>query len=138
MNEMQPAVWDDSLAVHIGRVDDQHRRLVAMINETLDHIQQNKPDPELVFLLKKLFAYAEEHFATEEKHMTYTSYPYAAAHLSEHAEFRRHLETFNLDLVLRTPHLAHDILRYLWGWLRGHIAGTDKKLGEYLFKRGVR
>jgi hemerythrin-like metal-binding protein len=104
----------------------------------VDHIQQGKPGTELVYLIKKLFQYAEEHFATEEKYMADTAYPDTKAHQAEHAAFRRHVETFNLDLVLRTPHLAYDILRYLWGWLRGHIAGTDKKLGAYLFERGVR
>ena len=138
MSEMQRAEWDDSLAVHIGPVDEQHKRLVAMINEALDHIRQNRPGGDLVYLLKKLFQYAEEHFSTEETYMGDAAYPDAPSHLAEHAAFRRHLETFNLDLVLRTPHLAHDILRYLWDWLRQHIAATDKKLGAFLAARGVR
>jgi hemerythrin-like metal-binding protein len=138
MSEMQRALWDGSLAVHIGPVDEQHKRLVAMINEALDHIEKEKPGSDLVYLIKKLFQYADEHFATEEKYMADTAYPDAPAHKSEHAAFRRHVETFNLDLVLRTPHLAYDILRYLWEWLKEHIAATDKKMGAYLASRGAR
>lgn len=138
MNEMQRAVWDGSLAVNITSVDEQHKRLVAMINEALDHIKQDKPGSDLVFLIKKLFQYAEEHFATEEKYMADAAYPDAPAHKAEHAAFRRHVETFNLDLVLRTPYLANDILRYLWEWLQDHIADTDKKMGGFLASRGVR
>lgn len=138
MSHMQPAIWDGSLAVRIKAVDEQHQRLAAMINEALDHIRQDRPGSDLVYLIKKLFLYAEEHFATEEKYMADNAYPGAAAHVSEHAAFRRHLETFNLDLVLRTPHLAYDILRYLWDWLRTHIARTDRKMGTFLTDRGVR
>lgn len=138
MNEKQRAVWDGSLAVHIGSVDEQHKRLVTMINDALDHIEQGKAGSDLVYLIKRLFQYAEEHFATEEKYMADTAYADAPAHKSEHAAFRRHVETFNLDLVLRTPHLANDILRYLWDWLREHIAATDKRLGAHLAARGVR
>lgn len=138
MNEMQRAVWDGSLAVHVGRMDEQHQRLVAMINEALDHIRGDKPGSDLVHLIKELFRYTEEHFATEEKYMADTAYPNATAHRAEHAAFRRHVETFNLDLVLHTPHLAHDILRYLWDWLRNHIAVTDRQLGAHLTSRGTR
>ncbi len=138
MSEMQRAVWDGSLAVHITAVDEQHKRLIAMINEARDHIETGKPGSDLVFLIKKLFQYAEEHFATEEKLMAGASFPEEDAHKSQHAAFRRHVETFNLDLVLHTPHLAYDILRYLWEWLREHIAATDKRLGAFLASRGVR
>ncbi|MEW5774037.1 MAG: bacteriohemerythrin [Thermodesulfobacteriota bacterium] len=138
MNEMQRAVWDGSLAVNIDSVDEQHKRLVAMINEAQDFVRQDKPGTDLVYLIKKLFQYAEEHFATEEKYMADSAYPDAPAHKAEHVAFRRHAETFNLDLVLRTPHLANDILRYLWDWLRLHIAATDKKMGDFLASRGVR
>lgn len=138
MKEMQRATWDGSLAVDINSIDEQHKRLIAMINESLDHIQQGKPGSDLVYLIKKLFQYTEEHFSTEEKYMADTAYPDTGAHKAEHAAFRRHVETFNLDLVLRTPHLANDILRYLWEWLKEHIAATDKKLGAHLAARGVR
>lgn len=136
--DMQRAVWDGSLAVGVHSIDEQHKRMVAMINEVVDHIQQGKPGTDLVYLVKKLFQYVEEHFATEEKYMAEHGFPGAGTHTAEHKSFRSHVATFNLDLVLHTPHLAFDILRYLWEWLRSHIAGTDKKMGEFLAARGER
>ncbi|MGC8720293.1 MAG: hemerythrin domain-containing protein, partial [Thermodesulforhabdaceae bacterium] len=57
--------WDESLSVGIAEIDDQHKRLVNMINELYDAMLQKKGKAVLSQIIKEMAEYAAVHFATE-------------------------------------------------------------------------
>ncbi len=72
--------WNDSLSVNIKEVDDQHKKLVAIINELHDAMRAGSGNAVLGNIFSKLTQYVASHFATEEKLMSTHNYPGYLAH----------------------------------------------------------
>jgi hemerythrin len=123
--------WNDSLLVGIKAIDDQHRRLVDMVNDLHDSLQSSGqlcPAPELVASLK---AYAAEHFHIEEGYMQAFEYPEYEEHLKEHQFFDDTIRTFEEDCAAGRANPA-DLLNFVKKWLSEHIRGVDVQMGRFL------
>jgi hemerythrin-like metal-binding protein len=85
-------------------------------------------------IIREAIDYVGYHFSTEEKLMERVSYPDAAYHKKQHAEFVKEVlskvEDFNAGRTI-TP-LA--FVYFLRDWVLHHIAVCDKKVGEYLME----
>lgn len=124
-------VWDDSLLVGIKSIDEQHRRLVDMVNGLHDAAEQSGHQcltPELVDQLK---AYAAEHFHIEEGYMQAFAYPDFEAHLKEHEGFSAAVQYFEKACADGRTHPA-EVLEFLKQWLTEHIKGVDMQMGRFL------
>ena len=79
--------WTDRFSVHVALIDQQHRKLVQMVNEFHDAIMTDKSKDSLAKLLAGLAKYAKEHFATEEKYFHQFHFSHTAEHEKEHKAF---------------------------------------------------
>lgn len=120
--------WTDRLSVGIEGIDDQHRKLVGMINEAYEATFEPRDSAEAVRLLEAMRDYALEHFAAEEYLMKGIDYPELDSHCKEHQLFVDQLLAFTAD---EEPVDAEEIFAFLREWLVTHIMGTDKKLEPY-------
>jgi hemerythrin len=123
--------WTDSLLMGIKTIDDQHRRLVDMVNELHDLATgsgQRCPTPEMVARLK---TYAGEHFLVEEGYMQAFAYSGYAAHKKEHEAFCAALQCFEKGCADGRVHPA-ELLEFLKSWLTNHILDVDMKMGQFL------
>jgi hemerythrin len=123
--------WTDSLLVGIKTIDDQHRQLVALVNELHDAATapaQDCPGPELVARLK---AYASEHFHIEEGYMQAFAYPEFEAHQKEHEGFCAAVKCLEDGCAGGSAHPA-ELLEFLKSWLTNHILDVDMKMGRFL------
>lgn len=130
-------VFSDDLRVRVQEIDDQHARLVELINELLEAMKKGEAKQALGGILTQLAEYAIFHFSTEEKHMVKHQYPSFRTHKREHADFIAKVEVFVRDFESGKLALSLDIMNFLRDWLTNHIKGTDKKLGAFLSTRGV-
>jgi len=124
--------WNDSLLVGIKDIDEQHRRLVELINGLNDAVTrsgQHCPAPELVARLK---AYADEHFHIEEGYMQAFAYPDFEQHLREHDSFRAAVQIFEDNSASDSANPS-EVLDFLKHWLTEHILGLDIKMGRFLY-----
>ncbi len=131
--------WNYSLETGIRQIDQQHRKLIELINE-LEIAHENGRNAEaLKNVLPRLTAYAQFHFKTEERLMEHlTSSTHKAHHISEHRKFAKEvilIET--VDCVEPTKTVVR-LLDYLKSWLVNHIMKTDKELAGYILTRGRR
>lgn len=79
--------WNDEIySVGINKMDQEHKRLISMIN-ALDKLkeQPNKDYLERVFVT--LIEYTRDHFAHEERIMERMQYPRLAEHKKQHQIF---------------------------------------------------
>lgn len=126
--------WTDDYRTGLEAVDQQHRRLVAMLND-LDEARAIGSDSRVVLeLLDGLAAYAQYHFATEERLMGAPGFEprELERHRGEHLAFVEKVADVQLQ-AQRDPGVVGDALvDFLVHWLSEHILGTDKRMAALL------
>jgi len=136
---MREAKWDDSLSVGIAIVDDQHKALIARMNDVSKAVELAHGPLEVTRTLGFLIDYTNYHFAAEEKYMQQANYPGLAAQKAEHQRFRDILASLEQDFEEEgaTQSLAEAVNTLLLNWLVKHIEGLDREFGAYLEREGI-
>ncbi len=130
--------WTDKLSVGVASLDDDHKRLVAMVNELYDAMQAGQGREKLSRILNELIQYTKLHFGREEKFFSQTAYPAAAAHKQEHdALTRQVLEVQKKHSDATTATLSLEVMQFLKNWLINHIQGSDQKYRQHLNDKGI-
>ena len=131
--------WNENLSVGVPSIDEQHKALLALLNELFDSTQAGRGQAVLGKVLKELADYTVYHFKYEESLFAQTGYGAAPAHTKEHDDMVR------LVQALRQKHedgaseiLSEELLRFLRRWLEIHIMGSDQKYGPHLVSMGIR
>lgn len=130
--------FTEDCLIGIAEIDDEHRQLFHMINETFDLLSDSKNKPVLAKnLLLRLQEYAATHFAHEEAYMESIEDPELSRQKKEHAAFAAKLKTFDINSITNdtAPDTLESILTYLVRWLYSHILGSDTLIGK-LPKKG--
>jgi len=130
---MDFAIWSDKLSVDIDVIDDQHKILIQLINDTAGLIIEKK-DSEVKNLLKELSLYTDTHFTEEEELFKKSEYPHTEKHLEEHKYFIDKLSDFDNNLQLNNASVSLNILEFLKNWLFYHIEIVDKGYALYVKK----
>ena len=132
--------WDDKFLVGVKEIDDQHIRLLEMINRLHDMYVAGKAQRVLAAAIFDMNAYARNHFATEEKYMeSYRrEYPDYDTHKKEHWEFFSKAMNFLVEFGEgRQAEIPTEILEYLVKWFTEHTTGTDRGLAALLKGKGI-
>ncbi len=129
--------WEDKYSVKIKHIDEQHKKLVGMINEL--HNAMTKGQGKLVIdgILKKMTAYTVQHFKSEEVLFDQYGYPAAEKHKAEHASFVEKVTDFYGKFEAGKLFLSIEVMDFLSDWLVTHIVGSDKQYSAFLNSKGV-
>lgn len=130
-------LWNDSLSVKIKQFDDQHKKLVDMVNQLFDAMKAGKGNQVLGDILKSLISYTQTHFAAEEQVMKQHAYPDFEAHKKEHNALVMQVLDLQKQFQSGKPVLTQSVMTFLRDWLAKHIQGDDKKYGVYLNAKGI-
>jgi hemerythrin-like metal-binding protein len=129
--------WNESLSVNIKAIDEQHQKLVGILNSLYDAMRAGKSKEVLGVILDELVNYAVYHFNTEEELMTKFEFPLYDEHFQEHSSFKAKAA----DLVSRyensTAIISIEVINFLRDWVNTHILDTDKKYQVFLNEHGV-
>jgi hemerythrin-like metal-binding protein len=128
-----PIAWSDSYSVDVPELDDQHRRLVELINRIGDDYGPRNAFTDGLFheVLRDMFDYTRVHFAAEEDYLRQIAYPQLAAHQREHAAFTTRV----MEFIDATRHGRQDrqaIHGFLLDWLTSHILESDMQYRAFL------
>jgi hemerythrin len=130
--------WKDSLNTGISEIDEQHKKLVGLINKLYDAMSQGKSREIMQAVLGELSNYVITHFATEEKLMKQFGYDDYDSHKQEHKFFIDKLNEFKLKFSAGDAALSLEVLNFLKDWLLTHIIGTDRKYIPLFKENGIR
>lgn len=130
--------WNESLSVGISQIDQQHKKLVELVNQLFTAMSEGKGNDVLDKVLAELVGYTRSHFSTEERLMQQHGYPALAAHQSEHKAFTDKVGVMVSEFKSGKVALSNKVSAFLRDWLKGHIMGTDKKYAPFLQEKGVR
>jgi hemerythrin len=135
---MALVTWNEALSVNIKSIDDQHIKLIQMLNEFYDNITNRSNIENISKLLISLKKYTQEHFSLEENYMKQYHYPLFNAHKREHDFFLAKVEGIEENLKNGKLVLSLDVTSFLFDWLKNHIKGTDKKYSDFFIENGIR
>ena len=124
--------WSEDLSVKVRGIDNQHKRLVELINDLHNAMKEGKGKEKLGTILNELISYTKYHFSSEEKLMQKKNYPSYLQHKEEHDSFTKKVIEFNRQFETGSLFLSNEVLLFLKDWLVEHIKGTDKKYSPYL------
>lgn len=131
--------WNESLhCVGIAAIDEQHREIIERVNLIADAVDQGNRHEAVQEMMDDLVLFACGHFVLEEKLMAEYGFPGLEEHVEEHIGLLQQLN--NLSIALRTPNptKAALVLAFITDWAELHILQSDKEIGDFLAKKGLK
>jgi len=129
--------WTKDLELGIPTIDEQHKKLVAMINSLHRAVEKNDAAG-AKRVLQELIEYTGYHFGTEEKFFDQYGYPETDAHKTIHKKLVDKVLAFKRKFDAGEEFLSQELLNFLKDWLINHIGFTDRKYAPFLQSKGVR
>ncbi len=125
--------WQENFATGIPQIDEQHQRLVYLLNKLANRLAFQSDTRDLNNIFNELADYAVYHFQTEENvwHEFLAGDSWEEAHKKSHGSF--------VDDVLRLKdeenskplsEVLEDVLLFLTHWLIFHILDSDKRMAN--------
>ncbi|MBV5307132.1 MAG: bacteriohemerythrin [Desulfobulbaceae bacterium] len=130
--------WDSSLSVNISQIDDQHKKLVGMINELHRAMKLKQGNSIIGSILDRLADYTVSHFGFEEKLFAQFGYPEEKAHVEIHQKLVAQVVDIQKKFKAGEAMVSMELMAFLKDWLVNHIKGTDKKYSSFLRGHGVK
>ena len=133
---MPRLIWDDSMAIGLYVIDEQHKELVEIINSIHDALENGGNTTLVSRLIRRFYDYTTSHFVTEESLMDHMTYPFYFQQVREHLDcsmkaldFHRRFAQGGFDL--------REFLDYIVDWFVKHTTGIDQTLLPHLLERGL-
>jgi len=131
-------VWKDSYSVGIASLDNDHKKLISLLNQfstAYDYAMSEEYERQA---LNDLISYTKYHFDREEQLLEKYNYPDVVAHKAQHQKMIEQVNSF-MDLYNEKGHDAlNEISEFLSNWLINHINGTDKEYSKLLIDNNVK
>jgi hemerythrin len=129
--------WKDELSVGIETIDDDHKKLLTLINNLQTAVYYPTGEAFERQALKELVDYTKYHFDREEKLMLDNGYPDYEPHKRQHEAMIAKVHGFCERYEKDREGPIDELTGFLKDWLLQHIAGTDQKYSAHLHSRGV-
>ena len=123
-------VWKDEYSVKVKEIDDQHKKLVNIINKLHGSMVDNKTKDELSNILKELLDYGVIHFDTEEKYFSMFNYEDSENHIKEHDLFKAKATELYEKCGNNEMEISFELIDFLEDWLLDHLVNVDQKYVE--------
>ena len=125
---MESFEWGPQFVIGIADVDEQHQRLVDIVNRFGAAVAENILEETIVSdTLEELAEYTQTHFACEEKLLSthHVDPRHVAPHVAEHKKFLVDVTHLADSITPGTSEGYRSLLKYLIHWLAYHILETD-------------
>ena len=130
--------WGSEHDVGVPVLNEQHQRLVALVNQLYESAGAGLGDRELAEVLDELVAYAHVHFTAEEHLLAQSAYPELTAHRAEHEAFFHRVLALRADAGAGKLLVSMDLMKFLREWLKDHLLSSDKRYAPHLGSRGAK
>ncbi len=128
--------WNDAYSVKVRQFDDQHKKLIEIVNKLHDAMKEGRGSQVMGDVFKSIATYTQKHFADEERLMKQHGFPDYEKHKMGH--YRLVMQVVDIQELAagRTP-IPQNVMNFLKDWLVNRIQGEDKKYGPYLNGKGI-
>jgi hemerythrin len=129
--------WNDTYSVKVKEMDEQHKKLIDMINQLHDAMKVGKGKEVVGKVLTSLTDYTRRHFTSEENLMKIHGYPGYEDQKKAHDQLVGQV----VDMQNKFSEggvQSQQVVTFLKDWLIRHIQGMDQKYGAHLNGKGVK
>jgi len=130
--------WKDDYSVGIDSIDQQHKKLLSLINQLQTAVDYSTGEQFEREALDELVDYTKTHFIYEEGLMKDNDYPDYEPHKLMHEKMIKKVEEVLSEYEQDHDTAMSNAAEFLKDWLIKHINGTDKEYSSYLIDRGVK
>ncbi|WNV04751.1 bacteriohemerythrin [Candidatus Methylospira mobilis] len=123
--------WSEFLSVGLTEVDEQHEKVVQLINELHDCIRRGGADI-VARVLGRIIKSIAFNFTTEEGLMMQHGFIYSSAHLDEHGRFIEKAVDLQNRFYTERADIATEAMLLVDDWLYQHLMVSDKILGRHI------
>ncbi len=120
---MKKLLWNDRFSVGVGLIDQQHKKLFAIINDLIIARENQQQQGVIEKILAEIISYTEYHFSSEEK--LFKTHPAYEKHCLLHKDFIVKVRALVDGCYSRTRDTSEDTLEVLISWLKTHVLHTD-------------
>ncbi len=124
-------LWDNSLDVGVGAMNDEHKMILDAMNRIFDATQAGRTGEEIDRLVGRLGAICVKHFQDEEAYMASIGYPGLANHKMVHQGLLERYSRHAAEIKAAGGRADDAFFHFLRHWLRSHIKGIDVKYAEH-------
>ncbi len=119
--------WEEKYSVKNPEMDNQHKKLIVLINQLHDAMKTGKGKEEIGKILNSLADYTKNHFTAEEKMMQSIQFDNFDDHKKEHTQLLQQVtELINrFDNGDALPVI--EVMNFLKSWLVDHIMKEDMR-----------
>jgi len=125
-------IWDKTLSVEVEEIDEDHRKLVNLLNILNHALAEGEAPDYLEAVLEELISCTVWHFKHEERLMLKYGYAGMAEHKREHRELIDSAQALQQKFLQTGKLVATEDIEFLEHWLTEHIYIADMKMGSYL------
>ena len=130
--------WDDKYSVDISLIDEQHKKLIEIINKaSMVEISSNS-QKDVLAILDQMTEYILKHFETEEHYMKEFDFPGFQPHRNEHIDFTNTTIDYKIRAVGGDYKIINEIIEYLMEWVVNHIQVIDRQYIGCFKKNGLK
>jgi len=134
---MALVAWNDGYSVKVRQFDEQHKKLMEIVNKLHDATRDNKGSKIQADVLTTLAAYAQAHFSDEERLMRHHYFPGFGPHKKAHDQLVTQVRNFQRQAETDGNAITQGVMIFLRDWLVQHIREEDAKYASFMNARGI-
>jgi hemerythrin len=124
-------IWKDSYNLGIEIMDDQHKKLVDIINDLYEAFYNSETKDKMQPILRELINYAAYHFKSEEELFNKFNFNQIAEHRGLHEDFKVKVLEFEKQFLAGKT-ITYRVMTFLREWLTDHILVADKEYADLI------
>lgn len=129
---MPQIIWNNRFNLKNNVLDEQHQRLVAIMNNLHDLIMQSTGLQSIAEVFSALVLTFRSHFTHEEQLMRQHAYPGLTQHKREHEYLMEQINVTSKGVASGNRELIRDFQQFVAGWWLLHMKNVDQELGPFL------
>jgi hemerythrin len=134
---MEKINWSPEYSVGVKRIDEQHKRVVLMLNRLIGAKDTTTKSEVISDLITQMTTYAQEHFKFEEDLLAEIGFPLLDQHKQSHIKYRKKVVDLCKAVSLNVPDVPQVMLNFLAKWWRNHILEEDMGYKSFFNEKGM-
>lgn len=127
--------WTKDIELGIDIIDEQHKKLIDLINKLYDSMKNNAGLENLLPVYDELVEYTVYHFDFEEDFIAKSGYQEVPNHKVLHEKLKAEVAAQREKFVSGESVIGFNLLSFLEDWIRTHIMVADRKYADYILSK---
>ncbi len=127
--------FDAEFRLGIDLVDNEHIKLVDMLNTVHALLSEGKRDEARQYFNETLSGYVVEHFSHEEKFMEDIGFPFIEEHRKIHENFKKSFHELKPRIESYDETAFRNALNDTFTWIIAHIGKTDRRYAAFYLSK---